>query len=527
MRKQVFVILLVMVVSVSLFAGARAQGPQAGGSITEITHIVWDRGTIPAIQGTLLDNWWTRYVNEKIAHLGAKISYIAIPRPQEAQLLSTMLAANNAPDISKTNEIPLLKTYLTGGGVADITGYVDRFGPNIKALLGPEVIEDIKYDNKLYWIPHMQNGIESRTTWIRKDWLDAVNLDTPSTPEEFYNVLKVIKEKDPGRRGASLIPLAIPAGANNVSINPSFSNYDSVGLPGFIKEPLTPEKLLTPIPMWPEYKEAFRFLNRLYAEGLITDAFITDRDESLFRQNIARGDVFAFINFGHYPYHSAYGGLYDRLRETDAKAVLANVSTFRSSKTASRMEYRETNPVYGYRFFVPASSRNVELAVKVLDFLSSEEGYLVGGLGILDQDYTMVNNVPTPINRDSYLARVPWIEPQYGLMAKPYTRPQDKLLFLENYIKDFNPVYYDQIRAEANYLSDITAFPPTISAPTPVSDKQAPIIRDFWAEEIVKAVFASPVNFDRIFDDAVKEYKTLGGDDIAAEALRLYAQQRR
>jgi ABC-type glycerol-3-phosphate transport system substrate-binding protein len=314
-----------------------------------------------------------------------------------------------------------------------------------------------------------------------------------------------------------LIPFGIPASA----VSP-FALIESVVVPGFIRDPLTPEKLLTPYPMWAETKEALRYLNKLFAEGLLTDTFITDSSETLFRQAIARGDMFAFIAAGHYPYHSAYGELYNKVREHTPNAIIANANTFRPTPTAPRVEYRASNPTYGYRWFIPASSRNVELTVKVLDFLSSEAGYGVGGLGILGEDYNMVNNVPTPINRDRYLARVPWIEPQYGCMAKPYPRPQDKDLFLTNYIKDFNPDYYAQIRQEVSFLSDSKAFPPTISAPTPVSDRLTPVVNEYWNNALARIMQAPSANFDRVYDDAVREYRSMGGDEIVSEAQRLY-----
>jgi putative aldouronate transport system substrate-binding protein len=267
-------------------------------------------------------------------------------------------------------------------------------------------------------------------------------------------------------------------------------------------------------------------MNKLRSEGLLTDEFITDKDDSLFKQKIARGEMFAFIAQGHYPYHSAYGGLYDKVREHTPNAVFANISPFRQSKTVPRVEYRPSNPTYGYRFFVPYSSKNQELVVKVLDWMSSDAGYMVGGLGIEGQEYAMVNGVPVPIDQETYLARVPWIESQYGCMAKPYSKQQDKERFLLSYIKDFNPAYHDQIKQEANFLSDIKYFTPTISLPTPVSDKLSPVVSSFWSDTIAKVVLSQPDRFDRAFDDAIKEYKALGGDEIVAELDELYRKQK-
>jgi putative aldouronate transport system substrate-binding protein len=165
--------------------------------------------------------------------------------------------------------------------------------------------------------------------------------------------------------------------------------------------------------------------------------------------------------------------------------------------------------------------------VQVIDFLSSEEGFLTGGLGIEGVDYTYVNGIPEPINVDSYLARVPWIEPQHGLMSKPFSRAQDKDLFLLNYIKDFNSEYHAQIIQEVSFLSDTRAFPPTISAPTPQADRLRPMVNEYWNNALARIVFSPPANFDRIFDDALREFRSMGGNQILEEAHRLYAQQRR
>jgi putative aldouronate transport system substrate-binding protein len=505
----------IMLTPAVLFAGGGNQQSGGAGKLAEIRLMVWDRGTTPAAQGTIEDNWWIRYVNENVAPLGAKVVVTAIPRAQEAQLLSTMLAAGNAPDLSRTNEIPLIKAYISGGGVADILPLVNQHGADIKSLYG-NLLDDLILDGKLYYLPDLENQL-SRTTWIRKDWLDAAGLKSPSTAEEFYQVLKTIKQRDPGKKGQALIPLAMAGEL--------FACWDNVVLPGFVKTPPAGERFLVPFPMWPETKDAFRWLNKLHAEGLLTDEFILDKDESLIRQRIARGDIFAFIYFGHYPYHSAYGGLYDKIREHSPNAVLANIDTFLQAPGGRRMVFWTSNPNYGYRFFIPATSRNVETAVKVLNWMSTSAGYLTAGLGIEGRDYRLVNGVPAAIDQKAYLERVPWIEPQYGVMSKPFARDRNK--FLENYIKDFNPVYFDQIRREAKLLSEDPYYPPTVSLPTPLADKLTPTVTSFWNGEIAKIITASPAQFDQVFDAALKEYRQLGGDQIAAEAQQLYARQQK
>ena len=132
----------------------------------EITQWVWDRGTIPADQGTLEDNWWTKYMNEAMAEYGIKVSYVITPRAQEAEMLSTMLAAGTAPDILHTNQAALVSTYIHNRGIADLSSYMDEYGANLKELYGEEMIKWGMKGDKLYGFYHLDNGFLG-TTWVR------------------------------------------------------------------------------------------------------------------------------------------------------------------------------------------------------------------------------------------------------------------------------------------------------------------------------------------------------------------------
>jgi putative aldouronate transport system substrate-binding protein len=524
MKKLTLCLLVLVLFAGILWAGAgRQSAGGASGQIIEVSSLVWDRNWVPPSEGNIEGNWWTRYVDEQLAPLGIKMKWVIIPRAQEIPMLSTMLAAGNAPDLSRTNNLPLLQTYLNNGGIANITGQFNQYGAHIKALYNDAILQDIRYKGDYYWLPHIANGIETRTTFIRKDWLEAVGLPEPKTPDDFYQVLKAVKAQDPGKKGSALICLGLDTGVNDQT---PYTLWDRVVLPGFVKSPPAPERFLVPFFMWPEAKDAVRYLNKLYNEGLLTDQFVLDKDESLFKQEIARGNIFAFIASGHYPYHAAYGELYAKMQETDPKATLLNVSPFRPAASSPRVEFCERNPTYGYRWFVPSTSKNVDAAVKVLDWMASDAGYLVGGLGILGQDYTMVNGVPSPIDQKKYTDRVPWIEPQYGTMAKPYPRKEDKQTFLLNYIKDFNPKYHDQIKAEVNFSSDVEYFPPTLSKPTPVADKNLGAMLNFLNANIAQLIAAPPARFDALFDAALKQYKDIGGDAVVAEAQAVWAEMK-
>jgi putative aldouronate transport system substrate-binding protein len=491
--------------------GAAASG---SGDLVELTWLVWNREITPPEQGDLNDNWWTRYVNEQVAPLGAKIKYVIIPRNQEDTLIATMLAAGDAPTFSYTYELDLLKTYINGGGVSDVTSLVDTYGTNVKSLYAqmPKGMDDFRIDGKLYYFPMLNNWIDARTTFIRKDWLDTLGLETPSTAEEFYQVLKTIKAKDPGKAGNALVPFALEGG---------IGNWDSVVLPGFVKTPPSPERFLTPYAMWPETKDALRWLNKLYNEGLMSDEFLVD-DGGLFRQKIARGEIFAYPWSGHHPYWPGYGDLYKTLKQKTPDAVIASIDTFKQSKAGERMVFYNKNPMYEYNWFIPSSEKNLEIAVKVFNWMCSPACYKVAAYGVEGVDYRMVNGVVTPVDPEAYQSRVvSWIADQYNLMLQGMIS-EDRNVMILTAIKDIDPMFKDQLLKEARFLSEEKYFRPSLPGLTPIGDKLNPVLSEYWDNEFPKLIYGPASNFDARFDAVVKTYREMGGDRVAAEALELY-----
>src|SRR5690606_41934995 len=53
--------------------------------------------------------------------------------------------------------------------------------------------------------------------WLNTAWLDRLGLDTPTTPDEFRDVLKAFKEQDPNGNGAAdEVPLTGATGGHSV-----------------------------------------------------------------------------------------------------------------------------------------------------------------------------------------------------------------------------------------------------------------------------------------------------------------------
>lgn len=95
--KKIISLLIIAALMVTMFAGCGKNGTENAnsgktsgadsakkpGELTEISVMLFDRGNIPAGQGTVDNNQWTQYVNEEMAKQGIKVNFVLIPRSEE------------------------------------------------------------------------------------------------------------------------------------------------------------------------------------------------------------------------------------------------------------------------------------------------------------------------------------------------------------------------------------------------------------------------------------------------------------
>src|SRR5690606_16000187 len=114
-----------------------------------------------------------------------------------------------------------------------------------------------------------------RKLWIYKPWLDALGLEMPTTTDELLAVYRAFKEQDPNGNGnADEIPLMSAtdtwtgAAMNRGSLDPYFmgSFLYNPGEPWLV---LNEEGRVDFSANKDAWREGLKFLNQLYAEGLI------------------------------------------------------------------------------------------------------------------------------------------------------------------------------------------------------------------------------------------------------------------
>lgn len=145
--------------------------------------------------------------------------------------------------------------------------------------------------------------------WINREWLNRLGLRPPTTLDEFYNVLKAFKERDPNGNGKQD---EIPLHFNGVGVH-AFGGIDpllspfGIAVPGNANiGPLTVKEGRARLyPALEEYREAMKFYHRLYREGLIYSEVFTQADQYA---NIGKSPDVPIVGVGVHYLHATLLG---------------------------------------------------------------------------------------------------------------------------------------------------------------------------------------------------------------------------
>ena len=217
--------------------------------------------------------------------------------------------------------------------------------------------------------------------WINQDWLDKLGLKAPETIAELYDVLVAFRDSDPNGNGLKdeipIVGRALhtynPTDPLNWIIN-AYTYYDNhvhfVANNRTISSPYDSD----------EYREALKFINKLYQEGLITEITWTQTDKELKGIiNPAPGDPYlAGIVFYYDSDIFTYGS--DALRAYNPLKPL-KAETLKGGYAANYYDRLLTT-------YISADCAHPDLAFKLLDFTCSPEAYLRQRYGEFGVDWT-------------------------------------------------------------------------------------------------------------------------------------------
>ncbi|MEW4325745.1 ABC transporter substrate-binding protein [Rossellomorea marisflavi] len=173
------------------------------------------------------------------------------------------------------------------GAIVPVEDLIEKHMPNLRKVLkdAPEYKAMMTApDGHIYsfpWIEELGAGKESIHSvddfpWINVEWLDKLGLDMPTNTEELKDVLKAFKTQDPNGNGkADEIPMSFIINHGGEDVSHLFGAF-GLGENGD-HTVVTDDGEIKMTASEDGYKEAIRYLNELYKEGLMdVEAFEQD-----------------------------------------------------------------------------------------------------------------------------------------------------------------------------------------------------------------------------------------------------------
>ncbi|WP_020617417.1 extracellular solute-binding protein [Paenibacillus daejeonensis] len=364
----------------------------ASTSKPKITVSIYDRGNVPQEMGTIDNNRWTQWLNE---HGTVEAQYVPIPRGESVQKLNLLFASGDAPDVVTDFATSFRNQLYQQKQILAIDDLIEEHSVHYKQLLEkyPELRKAAtKPDGSMYEFGRVQQLVGFQALFIRKDWLDKLNLEVPETVDELFEVAKAFAEQDPdgnGQRDTFGIALSGETGA---VINTMFRDVDWV---------LEDGKLVRG---WEQQNKASEFKKKLYDAGLVDKDFLADNNGQKAQQDWNSGKIGIFVGRTVDPVNvSQY---YESLKHNapDAEVIAIKLPSSEYGRFAAGVN----NPVQ-MTTVINRQAKNPEAAMQYIDFMASKEAGEMLRYGADGTDSVKgENGCPRPKDAAQFSKEVSW-----------------------------------------------------------------------------------------------------------------------
>jgi len=476
-RVPVLVLALIPVFAVTVWAG----GQPGAAATTAGERKILEYSTISTRPEVVeRPSLFEEYVLEKF---GIKFNYEDMAAADTVEKLNLLFATGEAPDVILTFNVysDSIKRWGLEGVLVPMSDHMDKL-PAYRKLFGDAewdfmVASTSSSDGRLYWLPPKQLLITGYSYIWRKGSFDKMGLTFPMTTGALHDTLKAIKRD---------VPDSIP-----------YSSRSGVGwlMDGFylpfrtsrvwLVDPDTAKLEFGPVT--DKGREALKYVNKLYADGLIEPEFPTATTQT-WTERFAQG-----LPYFQFSYAGRADWANNTMRDADPNAAWAVshemlVADPGKEQLHSRRGYGvsgSSGPVINSQI----SQEKLDRLLEYFNWAATEEGRTFHAFGVEGKTFEYVNGKP------KYMSHVYSLEnPEgtdmiyFGFTAKE----MDGFLVAGNreaLAQRQGPVYTDLCSAmeDKPYIRDQIAWTFTTDQEDELADLDT-VIADVWAEYATKFI---------------------------------------
>lgn len=399
MRKKL-ALLLGCVLSVSTLLSACGSNAQSAGSASASNvsaasgadtglsepgqfPLVKEKTTIKALigWGTQTDinkNWNTLDYEEKT---NVRVEWQVASAGDFREKRALVIASGDLPDVflNGYNDFTAADEmqYGSQGSIIPLNDIIDKNSIYLKKIFDENPLYRkiaTSPDGNIYSMPTFSVCYHcdySQKMWVNVAWLNKLNMQMPTTTDEFEQMLAAFKEKDPNGNGkADEMPLMTTTDGWHYQLEGFLMNA-FVHCDADTHLALNNGNIeMTAIK--PEFKEGLKYLNNLYKKKLIPPQAFTTNATSMQKLNESGdAEVVGAIPGGANYIFAGGPAVSDRWRDYDILPPIAGPNGFKSAPN-----YSATRDIITGDVAISSAAKDPALIMRWIDWLYSEEGTL-------------------------------------------------------------------------------------------------------------------------------------------------------
>ena len=210
------------------------------------------------------------YLGTMAEQSGVPVNFSIYPHAEYPNRVKLVLASGHLPDAYNTYGLYDVNfpEAIRSGVAIPLDDYLVKYGRNLLRQIPTRVWDSVRVNGKIYAIPEVLLPSPTRRgVFIRGDWLAKVGARVPVTVQDYLEVLRLFRDKDPNGNGRrDEIPYI---GRENLGWMDCFFGAYGV-LPNgwhYVNGKFQPDLVR------PEFKQALAVVRQLYREGLLDGEF--------------------------------------------------------------------------------------------------------------------------------------------------------------------------------------------------------------------------------------------------------------
>jgi len=304
----------------------------------------------------------------------------------DLQSFNTMMASGELPDIIQSQRATL-NPIITQGALLSLDDLIEQYAPNIKQFL--KDFPDARSagsgpDGKLYTLTGTLGGEPGQLLpmmgfFIRQDWLDKLQLKTPTTLEEYKNVLYAFRNDDPNGNGKKD---EVPYFYRDRGIGPLLQLWDAhpnwyIGADDKVHYGKGEQA----------YATALKELSQWYKDGIIDPEIFTRGSQArqfLLGNNIGGTTIDWF---------ASTSAVNDAVKEQVPDINFTAIAPPADINGVVKMQ-QSRDLLHGYAWGISKDAKDPVQAIKYMDFFFTDTGHILSNFGIEGVDYDLVDGKP-------------------------------------------------------------------------------------------------------------------------------------